>query len=77
MQVFKDKYDDILKQHGWGGGGEKLPKNWQEHEGICQEQHMHDHGVKAKHYASLLHTQAPHVTPPANPRKLCANPHCC
>ena len=31
-QVFQDKYHPILKQHGWGGGGKKLPKNWDERE---------------------------------------------
>jgi len=30
--VFQDKYHTILKQHGWGGGGKRLPKNWEERE---------------------------------------------
>ena len=31
-KVFSDKYVPILKNHGWGDGGKKLPKNWDERE---------------------------------------------
>jgi hypothetical protein len=27
-QVFNDKYLELLKQNGWGGGGKKLPNTW-------------------------------------------------
>jgi hypothetical protein len=31
-QVFDDKYLEMLKQNGWGGGGKKLPNTWEDHE---------------------------------------------
>ncbi len=31
-QVFDDKYLELLKQNGWGGGGKKLPNTWSDHE---------------------------------------------
>ena len=27
-QVFDDKYLQLLKQNGWGGGGKKFPNTW-------------------------------------------------
>ena len=31
-QVFDDKYLELLKQNGWGGGGKKLPNTWADRE---------------------------------------------
>jgi hypothetical protein len=31
-QVFDDKYLELLKKNGWGGGGKKLPNIWVDHE---------------------------------------------
>ncbi len=31
-QVFYDKYVELLKQNGWGGGGKKLPNTWSDRE---------------------------------------------
>jgi hypothetical protein len=31
-QVFDDKYLELLKQNGWGGGGEKLSNTWADRE---------------------------------------------
>jgi hypothetical protein len=30
-QVFDDKYLELLKQNGWGGGGKKLSNTWTDH----------------------------------------------
>jgi hypothetical protein len=31
-KVFDDKYLELLKQNGWGGGGKKLPNTWADRE---------------------------------------------
>jgi hypothetical protein len=36
-QVFDDKYLQLLKQNGWGGGGKKFPNTWSDREKTYNE----------------------------------------
>jgi hypothetical protein len=36
-QVFDDKYLELLKQNGWGGGAKKLPNTWADREKTCND----------------------------------------
>jgi hypothetical protein len=42
-QVFDDKYLDLMKQNGWGGGGKKLSNTWADREEAYNDLHP-DHG---------------------------------